>query len=42
MEEDEDNHIPATMKEAYLNRQRMLMTHFKDASEKNEVLLMWV
>jgi hypothetical protein len=37
IKEDEDDRIPATVKEAYLNRQKMLMTHFKVASDKNEV-----
>jgi hypothetical protein len=37
VEEDEDNPVPATVKEAYLNQQRMLLSHFKVASEKNEV-----
>ena len=37
IKEDEDDRIPATVKEAYLNRQKMRMTHFKVASDKNEV-----
>jgi hypothetical protein len=39
IEEDEadDMTVPATVKEAYLNRRQMLMMHFKVASDKNEV-----
>jgi hypothetical protein len=37
VEEEDDDHIPSTLKEAYLNQQRMLKTHFKVASEKKEV-----
>jgi hypothetical protein len=37
VEEDEDDPVLATVKEAYLNHQKMLMTHFKVASDKNKV-----
>jgi hypothetical protein len=35
--DDEDDWIAPMVKEAYFNQQRMLMTHFKVVSEKNEV-----
>jgi ketosteroid isomerase-like protein len=37
IEEEEDDQIPSTVKEAYLDWQRMLMPHFKVASEKSKV-----
>jgi hypothetical protein len=39
IEEDEadDITVPATVKEAYLNRDQMLMMHFKVALDKNKV-----
>jgi hypothetical protein len=37
IEDDEDDFIPPMVKQAYFNRQQMLMTHFKVASAKNEI-----
>jgi hypothetical protein len=37
IEDDKDDFIPPTVKEAYFNQRRMLMNHFKVASEKNKV-----
>jgi hypothetical protein len=37
VEKGEDDPVRATVKEAYLNHQKMLMAHFKVASDKNKV-----
>jgi hypothetical protein len=40
VDEADDMTVPATVKEAYLNRCQILMMHCKAASDKNE--MKWV